>query len=80
MRMRSTGLGKTELQGDIANLEPRESLLILNVHTTSPVQWHVRAAMQRKDLIKFIKSIFSFRVIAYLLGIAAGKSSEPDEF
>ena len=80
MRIRSTGLGKTELQGDISSLEPREGLLILNVQTTSPVQWHVRAGMQRKDILKLIKSAFSFRIIKYLLGTTTNKYAEPPEF
>ena len=80
MRLRSTGLGKTELRGDIASLEPRKGLLILHVKTTSPVQWHVRAGMQRDDVFKLVKSAISFKVIGFLLGITTGKPAEPDDF
>jgi len=80
VRMRSTGLGKTELRGDVSSLEPREGLLILHVQTTSPVQWHVRAGMQRKDMMKLMKSMFSFKIIKYLLGITTNKHAEPPEF
>ena len=80
MRMRSTGLGKTELRGDISSLEPQSGLLILHVQTTSPVQWHVRGGMQRKDVLKLITSVFNFKVIKFMLGIATGKPSEPEEF
>ncbi|UCD28976.1 MAG: hypothetical protein JSV03_00390 [Planctomycetota bacterium] len=78
--MRSTGLGKTELRGDISSLEPHEGLLILNVQTTSPVQWHVRAGMQRKDILKLLTSVFNFKVIKFLVGITIGKPKEPSEF
>ena len=80
MRMRSTGLGKTELKGDVARLEAREGLLILHIQTTSPVQWHVRAGMERKDIIKLMKSVFSLSVIKFMLGIIINKSAEPPEF
>jgi len=78
--MRSTGLGKTELKGDISSLEPREGLLILHVKTTSPVQWHVRAGMQRKDVLKMMTSIFNFKVLKFMLGIFSKSGSEPDDW
>ena len=80
MRLRSTGLGKTELKGDIASLEARAGLLILHVQTTSPMKWHIRAGMQRKDVFKLVRSIFCFSVIKYMLGIATSSPAEPKEF
>ena len=79
MRLRSTGLGKTELQGDIASLEPRSGLLILHVQTTSPMKWHIRAGMQRKDVFKLMRSMFCLGVMKYLLGITSAPK-EPSEF
>lgn len=78
--MRSTGLGKTELAGDIFKLEAQSGLLVLHVQTTSPVQWHVRAGMQRKDVVKMVTSVFNISVIKFLLGITTGKPKEPEEF
>lgn len=80
MRLRSTGLGKTELKGDIASLEPRAGLLILHIQTTSPVKWHIRAGMQRKDVFKLIRSIFCFSVMKYMVGIIASTPVEPNDF
>jgi len=79
MRLRSTGLGKTELRGDIASLEARSGLLILHVQTTSPMKWHIRAGMQRKDVFKLVRSIFCLSVMKYMVGLANNRE-EPKEF
>ena len=50
MRLRSTGLGKTELIGELTGLEKVDDLLIVHVKTKKPVVWHVRTGLQRKDI------------------------------
>ena len=82
MRFRSTGLGKTELQAEPSGLEPDGGLLILHVQTTSPVRWHIRAGIQRKDLLKLVKLAFRPSVIKYcLLGLFNSSSQkEPENF
>ena len=56
MRMRSTGLGKTtELIAEFRNVENKSDHLILHVYTTAPVHWHIRVAVNRKDLLTIIK-------------------------
>jgi hypothetical protein len=67
MRMRSTGLGKTELLGEFENLEKKGDYLILHVKTTEPVRWHVRTAISPRDLLKVIKMMISGKVIKFLL-------------
>ncbi len=78
MRMRSTGLGKTELVGDISQLEISGDLIILHVQTTKPVRWHVRTGVQRKDLLRLAGMFFSFSMLKYLLKV--GNHKEPDSF
>ena len=81
MRFRSTGLGKTELQAHPLGLEPVDDLLILHVQTTSPVRWHIRAALQRKDVFILLKLSLNFKFLKYLLGFAKmGKTKEPENF
>jgi len=82
MRFRSTGLGKTELQAEPTGLETSDDLLILHIRTTSPVRWHIRAGIQRKDLFKLIRFVISPRVIKYfLLGfVKRGNLKEPENF
>lgn len=84
MKMRSTGLGQTELEADVESLEPKDGLLILHIHTTKPVIWHVRAGIQRQDIFKMMKAAFSYRVIKKILGMILWgkwrKGSESIEF
>ena len=81
MRLRSTGLGKTELEGEVEGLEPAGDLLILHIKTTKPVRWHMRAGIQRKDVLNLIKSAFTFKMLKYLCGVGNMKNpKEPENF
>ncbi|MFC2067636.1 hypothetical protein ACFLTP_01270 [Chloroflexota bacterium] len=81
MRFRSTGLGKTELEAQPTGLETVSDLLILHVKTTKPVRWHIRAAIQRGDLLKLLRLAFTPKVIIYLLGsFIPRKPVEPENF
>lgn len=51
MLTRSTGLGNTELAGDIQTLDVKADYMIIGCKTTSPVKWHVRVAISFPDLI-----------------------------
>ena len=68
MRMRSTGLGKTELKGNFVNVELDQDLLILHIETFDPVEWKLRAGIQRADRLKMIKLLLKLNVklIPYL--------------
>jgi hypothetical protein len=52
MRMRSTGLGTTELVGNVSDITRENGYLVLHVNTIEPVRWHVRTAMSWVDLFK----------------------------
>ena len=67
MRMRSTGLGKTEMVGDITGLQLVGDYLIMHVQTTEPVKWHVRAALTHKDLRSMMKLLLKPSNLRYLL-------------
>ena len=82
MRFRSTGLGKTELQAEPIGIGPASELLILHVHTTQPVRWHIRAGLQRKDMFKLIRFIINPKVIGYFLSgfVRRRNLKEPENF
>ncbi|RLI09728.1 hypothetical protein DRO33_06425 [Candidatus Bathyarchaeota archaeon] len=83
MRMRSTGLGKTELVGEVVGLEPKGDLLILHIQTTRPVRWHLRAGIQRFDRLELVKWLLrlNVRLIPYLLRWKSRQPPrEPEEF
>ena len=50
MRLRSTGLGKTELEAELVDVKKVEDLVIFFVNTTKPVKWRTRMAFQERDL------------------------------
>lgn len=68
MRLRSTGLGNTELNANLVNVEIKEDLLILYFETYKPVKWQLQAAIQAQDRLDMIKLILKLNVklIPYL--------------
>ena len=83
MWMRSPGLGKTELKGHIESLERKGGTLIAHLKITEPVKWHVRAAMDFKDLKKITKLIFKSIFcgsIPYVLLRGTNDRDKLDEF
>ena len=52
MRLRSTGLGKTELEAEIVGTKRVGDLVIFFVDVVKPVKWHTRMGFQEKDLRK----------------------------
>ncbi len=67
MRIKSTGLGKTELIGYIEGIKRVDDHLILSMRTAQPVRWHVRVALTPKDLRQMIKAGVSGANITYFL-------------
>ena len=61
MLTRSTGLGRTELVGDIKSLDVKADYIILGCKTTDPVKWQVRVALNFTDLLITTKLIFLSR-------------------
>ena len=50
MRLRSTGLGKTELEAELVDVKKVGDLVIFFVNTTKPVKWRTRMGFQERDL------------------------------
>ena len=68
MRFRSTGLGQTELQGRITGVSlVGEDLLVLHISTYAPVEWHLKAAMQRKDIPGIIKGMLKPSILFHII-------------
>lgn len=61
MLTRSTGLGNTELAGDIQTLDVKADYMIIGCKTTSPVKWHVRVAISFPDLITVLRLLMTTR-------------------
>ena len=67
MRLRSTGLGKTELKAECAELKVKDGSLVMTLKTTEPVQWRIRAAMQPSDIRRVIGLLLRGQILLYLL-------------
>ncbi len=75
MLVRSTGLGRTELVGDVKSLEVKADYIIIGMKTNEPVKWQVRVAANWSDLMMITKLlIFSihgwkFIIVQFLKSI-----------
>ncbi len=67
MRMRSTGLGQTELIGNLDEIKREGDYLVMSIRTVEPVVWKVRTGIDGKDLRDLIKALCSFQVIKYAI-------------
>lgn len=82
MRMRSTGLGRTELVGDFDGIARNGDYLVLSVRTTAPVKWHVRTALSRKDAIEMLKLVLRPKVLLYFISCLSrrGEGEAPKDY
>jgi len=67
MRLNSTGLGRTELEGEIVNIKKVNDLVIFFVDVTKPVKWHTRMGFQEKDLKELILALLRPRNLSFVL-------------
>lgn len=67
MRIKSTGLGKTELIGHIENIKRVDDYLVVSMRTAEPVRWHVRIALTPKDIRQMIRAGLSGPNVVYVL-------------
>jgi hypothetical protein len=67
MRLRSTGLGKTELEAKIEEVKKVDDVVIFYVRTSKPVKWKVRMAFQQQDLRDLVKAILKPKNLCYIL-------------
>jgi hypothetical protein len=80
MRFRSAGLGQTELKGNIADMSPvGEDLLVLHIETFDPVEWHLRAAMERKDVPRIIRGMLKPSILFYIISTIFSLKKNPKE-
>lgn len=76
MRMRSTGLGKTELVAEIVSLKREGDYLVLNVKVVEPTKWRVKAGLSFGDLVKLLVQMLRPSNLVYLL-VGAFKYRNP---
>lgn len=74
MRIKSTGLGKTELVGHIEEIKRVDDYLVISMRTAQPVRWHVRVAITPDDLRQMIKAGLTGPNIGYVFSKLFNKS------
>lgn len=77
MRVRSTGLGKTELVLKPENLTIKDGCLLFSLRTTEPVNWRVRVLVERQDIGKFFLLMFKGTPFLWLLSLLFNKPEAP---
>ena len=77
MLFRSTGLGKTELVGRIADMQRQGDYLIMHVDVVEPVKWRIRAALSFRDLVKVIGACAKAAIISFVLSPKQWRNKEP---
>ena len=82
LRFRSTGLGKTMLQGEPADIQIVDDMLVMHIQSTTPVRWRIRAALSYRGLLKMIKMGLKLSVIKFVLfGFTTLKNPKlPEDF
>ena len=59
MRVRSTGLGNTEMVAGIKRLQPvKNGYIVMEMRSTEPIKWRIRIALTGPDLRRLLKLIF----------------------
>lgn len=80
MRFRSSGLGKTELKGNMSSLSPvGEDLLVYSIETYDPVEWKLRAGMERKDIPKILMGMLKPSVLFHVIRTLVYLKKTPKE-
>ena len=67
MLFRSTGLGKTELTGNISGLERQGDYLVMYIDVTDPVKWRIRGGLAFKDLLDLLRCMMSAAILGFIL-------------
>ena len=78
MRLRSTGLGKTELEAELVDIKKVDDLVIFFVNTTKPVKWRTRMAFQERDLRELVLAILRPRNLLFIFrALFSGQKEVP---
>ena len=67
MRLRSTGLGRTEMEADLIQIKKVDDLVVFFVNTSKPVKWRTRMGFQERDLRDLILQLLRPRNMLFVL-------------
>jgi len=78
VRVRSTGLGRTEMELDQESLSVRNGYLLLSLRSTKPVRWHIRILMDRGDVLRFGLSLLKGAIFTWIISLFKKPSTPPE--
>ena len=67
MRLRSTGLGRTELEAEVATAKKVDDMVIFFAKVTKPVKWKLRMGFQEKDLRALFWAVLKPRNLWFII-------------
>lgn len=76
MRLRSTGLGRTEMEAELVNVKKVDDLVIFFVNTTRPVKWRTRMGFQERDLRDLVLNLIKPRNLVFILKALVSPNKE----
>ena len=77
MRVRSTGLGKTEMVAGFQGLEPvGNGYIVVEMPATEPVKWRIRVALTGAGLRRLLKLMFKPSAGLAMVGILFRRASK----
>ena len=80
MRVRSTGLGRTEMVLRQESLRVKNGYFLLSLRSTEPVHWHIRILMDRRDVGRFLLSLLKGSFIFWFLSIFKKLGTPPFDY
>ena len=80
MRVRSTGLGRTEMVLRQESLTVEDGYLLLSLRSTEPVRWHIRILMDRRDIGRFLLSTLKSSIFLWLLSAFRKPQAPPCDY
>ena len=76
MRLLSTGLGATELHGELTSLDAKMSGVLMLVKIKKPVVWRVRTFLQPADLRRIVwRALMPWNAFFVIKTLLSGKGS-----
>ena len=78
MRLRSTGLGRTELEAEVEAIKKVDDMVIFFARVTEPVKWRIRMGFQERDLRMLFWTVLKPRNIWFIIkALFFGRSDAP---
>ena len=80
MRVRSSGLGKTEMVMKQEKIGVENGYIMMYLRSSEPANWHIRIVLDRKDIWHFIVSLLKGTIFVWLFSLTKKMGPAPPEY